>query len=410
MGCHGIGGDDRRGLGQAIPLEHGNADGVEEALQLDVEQGTAAHEEFQPAAEVLPDLAEQELVIDQIEGLFQGLQAPAPVPSFAVVGGGQLHGPLEEPLHLGPLAPDGLLDALAEVLGQGRHAEQDVGPGLLDVDGDVLQRLQGRGPQLDRGQGRPSAHHGVDAAGVAKGVVPGKDDGQDEVLPAGHEGQGLLDVGGVVAVGQYDALGVGRRPRGVADVGGIALLDGLPAGLEFRLAGPEEFPSFVTDILGVKLVRLEGAQPVEDDRPLKVGQVLLDLANLVDMVLGDDDHPAAGMGQTELEVGQLLHPDRDGHVDRSGEQDAELAHDPVVPAFGDEGHPVARAEAEGHESRAEGADPVPRLTVGLPPVGVPSFLPEQDVLGVGPDAVLEQPWKSSLVHGLLPPRVLPSGR
>ena len=79
VGPEAVAGDHGSGFGQPIALEHGDAQGVEELLKLDVEQGAAADEKLEPAAEILPDLAEQELVVEGEERLFQPVQAPAPV-------------------------------------------------------------------------------------------------------------------------------------------------------------------------------------------------------------------------------------------------------------------------------------------------------------------------------------------
>ena len=144
-----------RRLGQPVALEHGDADGVEEPLELDVEQRASADEELEPAAEMRADLAEEEPVVEEDEGLLERPQPLAPVPAFAVVVVGQAQGLPEEGLDLRALLLDALLDVLAEALGQGRDAEQEMGPGLPDVDGNVLERLHRRLPQLDRGQRAP---------------------------------------------------------------------------------------------------------------------------------------------------------------------------------------------------------------------------------------------------------------
>lgn len=143
-----VGRDDGRRLREAVTLEHRDADGVEEALQLGVEQRTAADEELQAAAEGLADLAEEE----QVEELDRGPEHEAPPLAAAVavlvVAVGRAERQFEEPLGGGSLGADGALDVLAEVLGQRRYREQEVRPHLADVERDVLERLHRRGAHL----------------------------------------------------------------------------------------------------------------------------------------------------------------------------------------------------------------------------------------------------------------------
>ena len=78
-----IGRDDGRGLRKSVSLKHRNADGVEEPLQLRVEQRASAHEEAQASAEGFAHLAEQHGV-EQPDRRPQQ-DAPALPPAVAVL-------------------------------------------------------------------------------------------------------------------------------------------------------------------------------------------------------------------------------------------------------------------------------------------------------------------------------------
>ena len=401
VGLQAVGRDDRRGLGQPVALEHGNAQGVEEPLELDVEQGPAADEELETAAEILPDLAEDELVVEGIEGLLQSLQAAALVPSLGVVVDGELQGLAEEGLDLGPLVADAFLDILPEVLGQSRHAQEKEGPCVADVLGDIAQGFHGRPAEFDRGHRGAAPHQGVDAAGVGEGVIPREDEQGHIVLGAVDESPRLFNVGRVVPMGEDDALGVGGRPRRVADVGVVAFLQGLICGLEFLLLRFQEFLASPKDFRSGDLVDGVSIELVQDDGHGQLGQVFPDLADLLGLGSRDDDQSASGVGQAELEVAELVHLDRYGHVDGPGEEDAELAHDPVPSAFGNEGGAIALAKAQAHQSRRELVDETAHLGICRRPVPLAALLPDEDVPGVSLDAVLEKPWKCPFGHGIL---------
>ena len=401
MGLEAVGRDDRRRLGQAVALEHGNAQGIEEALEVDVEQGPAADEEPETAAEVRPDLAEEELVVEGDQRPFQLLQALALVPAFGVVVDGRLHGLGEEGLHLGPLLPDALLDRSTEALGQGRNAQEKLRPGLLDIQRDVAQRFHGRPAQLDRGDGGAAGHQAVDAAGVGEGMVPGQDEERNVVFLTVDEGPGLFDVGRVVPVGQDDALGVGRGARGVADVGRVGLLDGGDRVFDRGRARSEQVTAAAQDLGHRDLVLAPVLDRVEDHDRGQIGQVVADLADLAELGLRYDGHPASGMGQAELEVARLIDLDRNGDVDGPCRQNAELGRDPIAAAFRDERRPVAAPEAEGKEPGGELVDKGTHVRKGRRLIARSGLLPDQDVRGEGLDALFEEPRQCPFGHGSL---------
>ena len=65
-----IGRNDWGGLGQAVPLEHGDSDGVEEALEFDVEKRSAADEKLETAAEIFADFFKDQGVVKRQERAF----------------------------------------------------------------------------------------------------------------------------------------------------------------------------------------------------------------------------------------------------------------------------------------------------------------------------------------------------
>lgn len=75
-----VGRDDGRRFREAVTLEHRDADGVVEPLQLRVEQRAAAHEEPEAPAERFPHLAEQR----RVEEFYQRPEHYAPAVSLAV--------------------------------------------------------------------------------------------------------------------------------------------------------------------------------------------------------------------------------------------------------------------------------------------------------------------------------------
>ena len=185
---------------------------------------------------------------------------------------------------------------------------------------------------------------------------------------------------------------------------GIALGDGPPALVERRPVAGQEFRAAGEDGRDRDLVGLVGFELVQDDRRLELGQVFLDLPDLLDLAQGGDDRPAARMGEAERQVREVLDLDRDGDVDRPDVEHPELAHDPVVPAVGDERHAVALADAQGEQAGGEEVDALPHLGVGRGLVAVGLLLQHHGLAGVAGDGGFEQPGQGSLwIHGV-PPR------
>ncbi len=395
-----VGRDDGRGLREAVALEHGDADGVVEALQLGVEQCAAAHEEAQRAAEGLPDFAEEHQVEERHRRPEHAAPAPAPRVAVAVVCVGSTERQAEEALRESPLRADRAFNALAEVFGQSRHREQEVGAHLADVLRDVLERLHRRGADLHRGHRGAAGDHDVEAHDVGEAVVERQDDERAVRRRDVDARERLLDVGRVVAVGEHHALGVGRRAGGVGDGGDVAVADRAAYGHEPVAAGVEVVAAQPLEGAEGRLARLQ-RQVAEDDDVLDGRQFGADAADLGELLLGDEQRLHLGVTQAEEQVVGLLELDRQRHADRPGVEEAQLRDDPGVATLGEDRHLVAGPDAERGEA---GAD-LERLVAGLGVGGGLKFavaLFEQEGLGaVFFDGGLEQ-IDDGLLHGVSP--------
>ena len=177
-----VGTDDRRGLGQAIALEHRHSHSAEEALQLDVQQRAAAHEKAHTPAKTLAYLLEDKLVEEHHQRLAPGHVQAAAIVVFLVVGDGIPDREVEEFLHLRAFGLDAAFDVFLEIAGQCRHGEHGVRPRLPDGRRHVLEG--GQRVLADRHEGDAAAveHHGVHAGHMGEAVVEREDDQQHFVL------------------------------------------------------------------------------------------------------------------------------------------------------------------------------------------------------------------------------------
>lgn len=85
----GVGRDDGRRFRKAVTLVHRDADGVEETLQLGVEQRSAADEELHPTAESLAHLPENRHVEEPDHGPQQHAPTASRTVAVAVIGIGR---------------------------------------------------------------------------------------------------------------------------------------------------------------------------------------------------------------------------------------------------------------------------------------------------------------------------------
>ena len=358
-----VGADDGRGFREAVALEHGHAHGAEEALQLDVQQGAAAHEEAHAAAEALAHLGEHQFVKQVHQRLAPGGAAGSAVVVFLVVFDGIAQGKVEELLREAAFLLDGALDVLLEVAGQGRNGKHHVRTHLRDGHGHVTQRCQGVFADGDEGDGTAVNHHGVHAGHMGEAVVQREDDEHDLSFVDADDGVALLHVGGVVAVGEEDALGVGRGAGGVGDVGIVVRADGFVPGLELVPVGLQELVTHLldfahADFLGLQAVVVEGGV-VKDDDLFHGGAFRQDGADLGQVVAGDQNPLGFGMVDAEHQVFPFSQVHGEGNVGGAGVHGTQFGENPHGAALGQEGNLVSLLEAQGHEA---GADAVGHLT------------------------------------------------
>ena len=122
MACRRVGRDDRGRLREAVALIHRDADGVVVSLEVDVEECSSADEEFHVAAESLAYCLEDDLVEKKHQRLAEDVdELGALVVAFLVVCDGVLEGEVVEFLDCRAFLGDRGLDALLEVLCEGRH-------------------------------------------------------------------------------------------------------------------------------------------------------------------------------------------------------------------------------------------------------------------------------------------------
>ena len=201
--------DDGSSLREAIALQHRHTYGVEEALQLRVEQCTTTHEELDIATKACAYLLEENLIEQRNQRLEDKAPALALVKTILIILVGNLQRELKELLHLGALLLDRCLDRLTEILCQSGNRQQHVGLNLLDVDGYILQRLHRCAANLRSGYRCTTRHHNVETCYVRKAVVQRQDDKHRIVRWNRNTSQGLLYVGCIVTVCEDYALGVG---------------------------------------------------------------------------------------------------------------------------------------------------------------------------------------------------------
>ncbi len=254
----GVGADDGRGFREAVTLEHGHAYGAEEALQLNVQQGAAAHEEFHAAAKALAYLGEHQFVKEGNQGLSPEGAAGAGIVVFLVVFDGVVQGKVEEFLRETAFLLDGAFDVFLEVAGQGRHGKHHVRAYLRDGGGHVAQRCQGVFADGNKGDGTAVNHHGVHAGHMGEAVVQRQDDEHDIALCDGDDGVALLHIGGIVALGKEDTFRVRRGAGGIGDVGVVVRADGLVAGLELCPVGFQELAAHLLDFAHADFLGLQG--------------------------------------------------------------------------------------------------------------------------------------------------------
>ncbi|MDF9872869.1 hypothetical protein OKW18_005007 [Streptomyces pratensis] len=318
-------------LGEAVALQHREADTAEEVAEPLAQRGASGDRVLAAAAEHRAQLAEHQLVEDLVldpqarRRAFRGAQRTA-------VGDRRVGGPVEDL----PLAVGLRLGArrVVDLLEHPRHTEDQRRPERGQFVGEVLDVRHAA--ELDRG------HHRGDLDQPAEDVGGGEEE-QDGTLARTEEGlEPLHDVAALreeAAVGQHAALGAAGRARGVDDRRGVVGLGAHHAQVQ-------------------RLVRHTGARRHElaDGTPV----------DLPDVFQGREPVPHGGDG---LRVGATLHDDRDragiaeypldllggaGLVHRHGDgaraPDREVQQDPLEAGAGHEGDAVAGLDPRGDQA------------------------------------------------------------
>ncbi len=348
-----VGRDDRSRLRKAVALEHGDADGIEKALELAVEQGAAADEETQLAAERLPHLREEDAVEESHGGFEQEPPAaPLRVPVL-IIGVGCLQRQPEKTLRSGALGPDRAFDALAEILGKRRHREQEMGLHLADVERNVLQGLH-RGPADLHGRyGRSAGDHDVESHDMRETVVERQDDERAVPRRNIHASQRLLDIGRVVAVGQNDPFRIGRRPRGVGDGGVVVVPQTAPDSQKLLAMRPQSGLSPLLQLAERDFARHRLGRLVEENHVAQRRQPVADAAHLLQLRARHEDGRDLGVVQPEQQIVLLLQLDGEGNADGSGIEQSQLGDDPGVATLGEDRHGLLGFDAQRSQSGAD---------------------------------------------------------
>ena len=84
---------------------------------------------------------------------------------------------------------------------------------------------------------------------------------------------------------------------------------------------------------------------IENDHLPHVGQLRTDGTHLLELRATDDDEAHVAVLHAEEQVVALFEFDAQGHVDRTGIEHGQLAHDPKVAPLGEQRHAVASLHA-----------------------------------------------------------------
>ena len=336
------------GLGHPVALHHRHAAGVEELEDLGRDRGGAGHR----LADVRPEQPAHVLV-QRLFGLVEprlqlGRHLPAGLPQLA-----HLHS------HLHRLAQLLLVGSVrggerVDLLEHPRHGREVARAHLHQVGNDLLRvarpvgdrRAELEGRELD--QDRECVGQGQEEIGAVALF--------DHAL--GHHGIGDRPV---VPVREQAALGRAGGARGVDVERDVLGADRLVAGAPLVVA--------VTAAALAKLLEREraaqlGVAGLHDDHVLQVGAVVLDLADLGQLLaVLDEDRARVGVLEHVLALrGRVGLVDRDQGAARG--EDAEAGVGPLGPRVGEDGDLVARLQAEVHEPERDLLDRLPELGVG----------------------------------------------
>ena len=340
-----IGRNDGCSFRKSVSLEHRDPDGIEKALQLRIEQCAAPDEKLQAAAECLPHLAEQHEVEKSHDGCQQDPPALALVVAVLIVDIGRAEREVEQPFSERSFGPNRSFDVFAEIFGQRRHRQQEVGFHFADILRNILERLHRGRPYLYGRHAGAAGDHDVESHHVRETVVQRQD---DERAVAGRDvdaRERLFDVGRVVAVGQDDAFRIGRRARRVGDRGVVVVPDCLPYFEKFLLM-PGQIVAAQTFEHAVGRFAAFERNVSQDDDLFEFRQFRPDAADLRKLLFRNEQRLDLGVAEPEQQIVRLFEFDRQRNADRSGIEDTQLGDDPAVASFGQDSDLVFGADAQ----------------------------------------------------------------
>ena len=332
-----VDGGGRRGLGQAVALEHAQAEPAVEVAEPFAERCAAGDGVHHVAAERRAQLAVDQPVGDGVLGLEHGVCARRRLVGTRV-GDRDLGGPAEQ-AQLDARAGL-LLGRVVDLLEDPRHGEQEGRAERLQVRqqvlgvGGVAEHCAGRDAQhLDEPREHVRERHEEQRARIGLRAHL-----TEPVRPV----EGQADE---VAVGELDALGSSRRPGRVDDRREVIHPGQSAATLDLGVGHPGAGRHERGDGLGV-----------DDEHPPELRKFAACLGHDRGVRGGLDDREAdVGVGQDPADLfhrGRLV--DRDAHG--AGGPDREVEDRPLVPRVRHERDPLAGRDSEGHEPLGDRGD------------------------------------------------------
>ncbi|GFH75430.1 hypothetical protein Sgou_01000 [Streptomyces gougerotii] len=330
-------GGGRAGLGQAVPLQHREADAAVEVAEPLAERGAAGDRVLAAAAEDRVELAVDQLGEDLVlqlqaeGGTLRGVQRPA-------VGDRGLRGLVEDlalavGLRLGARRVVNLLEDARDAQDHGRAERGQLVGEVLDVRHQA--QTDGRHQRGDLHQPAEDVRHREEEqhralAGAEEGFEP-----RHHVAALGEE----------AAVGQHAALGTARGTRGVDDRRRVVGAGQRAALVDRLVTQPGPGPLQLRHAAGVQLPDvLQRRQPAA--HRLHRGGVPRGLHD------AGDGARVAEYPLDLLRRTRLVHR----YGDRAGAPDREVHQRPLVPRTGEQPHPVAGLDAGGHQALGGCAD------------------------------------------------------
>ncbi len=382
----GVGGVDAqrgRGLGEAVALEHGQADAAVEVAQALAQRRTTRDGELAAPAQGVAQLGVDQPREDRVRGAHP--QRRTPLVLGARPGDRGLGGPVED--RAATLGGGLLRGGVEDLLEDPRHGEDEGGLELLEVGQQVLDvgAVPQAGALLDRTDlddpGEDVGQRQEEQRGGALGVEEGVE------LVGGH-----AELEHEVAVGEHAALGPPGGARGVDQGGQVAAASSpyaAPPAARRRCPRPRR-------------VSTSTALSAKDHRwwsSCSSPRTAATRATCSSLSATTAQAPESRRIQATCSSRRGL---VDRHGDRAGEPDRVVEQGPLVAGLGDQRDPVAGLDAGRDEALGDPGDVGEELRGRdvLPPGAVRSRAAEHDRVrrlgGVGDDVVGEVPGRGDL--------------